>query len=343
MDPSTRYVSSQSIQRSMRKATCNDGGLYSACVDYALAPARRPVGCRGAAAISAQRRFAAPRRHGGGASPRADRAAQHAAALRRRGGGRRGPPQAIGRVWQGPPTQRSELGRAARAMQSASGGRRQSASGGRGSQPAEGAARAGRRPAGGGSHARGRQGAGRAGGLAPGAGAGLQQQAQEIRWRISEQEADLVNRELSWRALAGRVPAPTEEAPTVTPVAPAITSPMIKNTPMVVTQSDLLDLIDQTSFANVYDCVYQPTDFDSRTTKGHALVNFATPRDAREFFIRWDGSRLTGVAPIATVLEVRASALQGYEEKVRRRTASRMRRITNSELHPFIARRLAAQ
>ncbi|CAK0902795.1 unnamed protein product [Prorocentrum cordatum] len=257
-----------------------------------------------------------------------------------------GPPGDWSRL-AGPAHAEAEPGRAVRARQSASGGRRQSASGGRGSQPAEGAARAGSQQAGGGSHARGCQGAGRAVGLAPGAGAGLQQQAQEIRWRLSEQETDLVNLELYQRELAGRVPAPTEEVPTVTPAAPAITSLMIKNIPMVVTQGDLLDLVDQTGFANVYDYVYQPTDFDSRTTQGHAFVNFVTPRDAREFFIRWNGSRLTGVAGAGTiataVLEVKASALQGYEENVRRWTASRMRRISNSEFHPFIARRLAAQ
>ncbi|CAK0799559.1 unnamed protein product [Prorocentrum cordatum] len=306
----------------------------------------RPVGCRGAAAISAHTRFAAPRRRGGGASPLADQAAQHAPALCRRGGSRRGPPRRLVAPGRACPRRGGAGPRGAgeavsqRRAEAVSQRRaRQSASRGRG---------AGGQSASGGRQSRSRlPGRWKSSGLAPGAGAGLQQQAQEVRWRLSEQEADMVNLELYQRELAGRVPAPTEYVPTVTPAAPAITSLMIKNIPMVVTQGDLLDLVDQTGFANVYDYVYQPTDFDSRTTQGHAFVNFVTPRDAREFFIRWNGSRLTGVAGAGTiataVLEVKASALQGYEENVRRWTASRMRRISNSELHPFIARRLAAQ
>ncbi|CAK0837006.1 unnamed protein product [Prorocentrum cordatum] len=172
-----------------------------------------------------------------------------------------------------------------------------------------------------------------------------EQQTQEVRRRIWEQEADLLELEVQQGELAGSVPAPTEEAVPATPGAPAVTTVMISNIPMAVAQNDLLDLINRAGFANRYDYAYMPITFEAGTTKGIAFVNFATPRDAREFSKQWNGATLTGAAGASTngaVIEVRASALQGYVENTRRWTASRLRRMKNPEFHPFIVPRPAA-
>ncbi|CAK0870255.1 unnamed protein product [Prorocentrum cordatum] len=127
--------------------------------------------------------------------------------------------------------------------------------------------------------------------------------------------------------------------------APATTTLMIRNIPMSVAQSDLLDLIDKTGFENRYDYAYMPTIFDSGTTRGIAFVNFATSSDAREFSILWNGSRLAGVAGAGTngaVIEVTVSETQGYSENARKWKASRLRRIRNPKFHPFIAPKPAA-
>ncbi|CAK0856549.1 unnamed protein product [Prorocentrum cordatum] len=105
---------------------------------------------------------------------------------------------------------------------------------------------------------------------------------------------------------------------------------------MSVTQRDLLDLIDRAGFENRYDYAYMPTTFDSGTTRGISFVNFATSSDAREFSVLWNGSRLTGVAGAGTsgtVIEVTASATQGYSENAGIRKASRLRRIRNPKFH----------
>ncbi|CAK0836501.1 unnamed protein product [Prorocentrum cordatum] len=172
-----------------------------------------------------------------------------------------------------------------------------------------------------------------------------EQQAQEVTRKIWEQEADLLELEAQQGELAASVPAPSEEAVPATPGAPAVTTVMVSNIPMAVAQSDLLALIDQAGFANRYDYAYMPITFEAGTTKGIAFVNFATPRDAREFSQQWNGARLTAAAGANTngaVIEVRASALQGYVENTRRWTARRLRRMKNPEFHPFIAPRPAA-
>ncbi|CAK0871353.1 unnamed protein product [Prorocentrum cordatum] len=167
----------------------------------------------------------------------------------------------------------------------------------------------------------------------------LQQEVQEARQRILQQEADLTELELQQDEPVARALVPMEKAAPVAPGAPAITTLVIRNLPMAVTQGDLLVLMNQSGYANRYDFAYAPTDFHARTTKGHAFVNFITPSDALEFIAEWNGSRLAMAGPAAPVLEVMAAQLQGYEENARRWSARRLRRTKNPELHPFFAQR----
>ncbi|CAK0900219.1 unnamed protein product [Prorocentrum cordatum] len=140
------------------------------------------------------------------------------------------------------------------------------------------------------------------------------QQPVELRWqaraaqqRIAGWRAGAVGLELQRGELAGNAPAPSESAGPATPGAPAITTLVIINIPMDATQRDLLGLIDQTDFADRYDFAYMRRDFKARTT--NAVVNFDTPRTAREFFVTWDGSQLIRAGATVPVLEVSASAL----------------------------------
>ncbi|CAK0815045.1 unnamed protein product, partial [Prorocentrum cordatum] len=167
-------------------------------------------------------------------------------------------------------------------------------------------------------------------------------QARAAQQRIAGWRAGAVGLELQRGELAGNAPAPPESAGPATPGAPAITTLVISNIPMDATQRDLLGMIDRTGFADRYDFAYMPRDFEAGTAKGYAFVNFDTPRTAREFFSTWDGSQLIRAGAAAPVLEVRASALQGYGENARRWTARRLLRTKNPEFRPFIAERPAA-
>ncbi|CAK0878596.1 unnamed protein product [Prorocentrum cordatum] len=180
---------------------------------------------------------------------------------------------------------------------------------------------------------------------ANGGRAGASSGAPAAARALASMRADLAEMELRQGELVDSMPAATEDAAPATPVAPAITTLMIRNIPMSVTQNDLLDLIDRAGFENRYDYAYMPTSFDSGTTRGIAFVNFATSSDARDFSILWNGSRLTGVAGAGSngaVIEVTVSATQGYSENARMWKARRLRRIRNHKFHPFIAPRPAA-
>ncbi|CAK0872156.1 unnamed protein product [Prorocentrum cordatum] len=173
----------------------------------------------------------------------------------------------------------------------------------------------------------------------------VQQEAQEVRRTIREQAAFLEELEFQQGELVDSMPAATEEAAPAAPGVPRITTLVIQNIPMAMTQSDLLDLFDKSGFASRYDYVYMPTTFETGTTRGSAFVNFATSNDAREFSILWNKSRLTrdaGAGVTGTVIEVSPAARQGYSENVRMWKASRLRRIKNPKFHPFIAQRPAA-
>ncbi|CAK0863117.1 unnamed protein product [Prorocentrum cordatum] len=173
----------------------------------------------------------------------------------------------------------------------------------------------------------------------------VQQEAQELRRTIREQTAFLEELEFQQGELVDSMPAATEEAAPAAPGVPRITTLVIRNIPMAMTQADLLDLFDTSGFASRYNYVYMPTTFETGTTRGIAFVNFATSNDAREFSILWNKSRLTrdaGAGVTGTVIEVSSAARQGYSESVRMWTASRLRRIKNPKFHPFIAPRPAA-
>ncbi|CAK0865470.1 unnamed protein product [Prorocentrum cordatum] len=176
------------------------------------------------------------------------------------------------------------------------------------------------------------------------AGRGAAGEAREVRRSIREQTALLEELELPQGERVDSVPAAAGEAAPAAPGVPGATTLMISNIPMAMSQSDLLDLIDKTGFASRYDYAYMPATFETGTTKGIAFVNFATSSDAREFSILWHKSRLTGVDGAGTkgsVIEVSASATQGYSENARMWKASRLRRIKNPRFHPFIALRPA--
>jgi len=173
----------------------------------------------------------------------------------------------------------------------------------------------------------------------------IQQEAQEVRRNIREQTAFLEELEFQQGELVDSMPVATEEVAPAAPGVPRITTLVIQNIPMAMTQADLMDLFDKSGFASRYDYVYMPTTFETGTTRGIAFVNFATSNDAREFSILWNKSRLTrdaGAGVTGTVIEVSSAARQGYSENVRMWTASRLRRIKNPMLHPFIAQRPAA-
>eukprot|EP00928_Gymnodinium_smaydae_P061180 TRINITY_DN45331_c0_g1_i1.p1 TRINITY_DN45331_c0_g1~~TRINITY_DN45331_c0_g1_i1.p1 ORF type:complete len:429 (+),score=62.64 TRINITY_DN45331_c0_g1_i1:49-1287(+) len=67
------------------------------------------------------------------------------------------------------------------------------------------------------------------------------------------------------------------------------TTVMLRNIPNRYTQSMLLSLLEEHSFANRYDFVYLPMDFRNGVNLGYAFVNLLTHEDAKRLMNRFQG------------------------------------------------------
>lgn len=115
---------------------------------------------------------------------------------------------------------------------------------------------------------------------------------------------------------------------------PAVTTMMIRNLPHNATQIMLLEELDHTGFADLYDFVYMPAAFDAKQSKGYAFINFMTESAASKFGEVWHKSRHCGVR--ATLLNISPAALQGLEANIKKLAGPRMARIRNPALRPFV-------
>eukprot|EP00747_Dinoflagellata_sp_TGD_P152060 gnl/TRDRNA2_/TRDRNA2_177261_c0_seq4.p1 gnl/TRDRNA2_/TRDRNA2_177261_c0~~gnl/TRDRNA2_/TRDRNA2_177261_c0_seq4.p1 ORF type:complete len:505 (+),score=92.47 gnl/TRDRNA2_/TRDRNA2_177261_c0_seq4:59-1573(+) len=116
-----------------------------------------------------------------------------------------------------------------------------------------------------------------------------------------------------------------------------VTTLMIRNLPLAVNQSDLLQELDKTGFAGLYDFCYAPSCFISGETKGFAFVNMITEEDATAFVNSWHASRHWSMKEREPALNISIASLQGLEANVVKWSAPRMRRIRNPNFRPFVA------
>jgi len=71
-----------------------------------------------------------------------------------------------------------------------------------------------------------------------------------------------------------------------------LTTMMIRNIPAQLTMWQLLNEIDHQGFKGLYDYYYQPMDYQTRTQRDFAFVNFVSPNIAAIFRMLFDGKRL---------------------------------------------------
>jgi len=109
---------------------------------------------------------------------------------------------------------------------------------------------------------------------------------------------------------------------------------MIRNLPHNVSQVLLLEELDRSGFAELYDFVYMPAAFDAKQGKGYAFINFVSESAASNFAEVWHKSRHCGVR--STLLNISPAALQGLEANVKKLAGPRMARIRNPALRPFV-------
>lgn len=99
------------------------------------------------------------------------------------------------------------------------------------------------------------------------------------------------------------------------------TTVMIRHIPYKYQQRKLLREINSAGFAGRYDFFYLPMDPRSRSNRGFAFVNFATPEVAEGFYHSFHGRRLH-LSELEKVLAVMPADLQGFEENAKHYAAS---------------------
>jgi len=114
-----------------------------------------------------------------------------------------------------------------------------------------------------------------------------------------------------------------------------ITTFMIRNVPLDVTQADLLERLDASGFADLYDFVYMPSSFDQLENKGYAFVNFCSVAVAGAFVGAWHKNRPWGMRG-GQQLNISPAAIQGLHANVKKWAGARMKRIRNPALRPYV-------
>ncbi|CAE8632913.1 unnamed protein product [Polarella glacialis] len=114
---------------------------------------------------------------------------------------------------------------------------------------------------------------------------------------------------------------------------------MIKNLPPNCSQQELLEQINQSGFSGCYNFGYLPCNFSSGQAHGFAFVNFTSASAARDFRQAWHDRRWFYSSPVPRFgprLAVSPADVQGLQANLKRWGCSRLRRIRNPNLRPFV-------
>uniref|UniRef100_A0A7S4QLL6 RRM domain-containing protein n=1 Tax=Alexandrium monilatum TaxID=311494 RepID=A0A7S4QLL6_9DINO len=117
----------------------------------------------------------------------------------------------------------------------------------------------------------------------------------------------------------------------------SVTTLMVRNLPLNLSQQRFMEELDATGFADLYDFCYSPLcSLDSGRGKGFAFVNFVAEENANHFAATWHGTRRFGVQRTEPALNISAAAIQGKEANLANCGTKRAIRIRNPKLRPFV-------
>jgi len=117
----------------------------------------------------------------------------------------------------------------------------------------------------------------------------------------------------------------------------SVTTLMVRNLPLHLSQQRLIEELNLCGFACLYDFCYSPLcSFDTGRGKGFAFVNFLTEEAASDFAAAWHGTRRFGVPRSEPAMNISAAAVQGKEANLAKWGTKRAVRIRNPKLRPFV-------
>jgi len=114
------------------------------------------------------------------------------------------------------------------------------------------------------------------------------------------------------------------------------TTLMIRNLPPGVTQQQLLEEINASGFAGLYDFCYMPTSFWTGTGSGSAFANFMSCETATRFATMWHQSHRFEMTPTGLALEVSPAKVQGRDANLVKYATGRMRHMRRPRFEPFV-------
>jgi len=118
-----------------------------------------------------------------------------------------------------------------------------------------------------------------------------------------------------------------------------ITTLMVRNIPRDLSQSVLLQTLDESGFRGLYDFCYAPRSFNSAENFGYAFVNLVSSVAAGALIGAWH--RQMPFGPTTQPMSLSPATLQGLEANKKKWCTSRLRRVRNPEFRPFIGEQVS--
>jgi hypothetical protein len=115
-----------------------------------------------------------------------------------------------------------------------------------------------------------------------------------------------------------------------------VTTLMIRNLPYTLTQQELLQALDGSGFAGLYDFFYLPHKFKEHKNLGFAFVNFLTPESAATFSNDWHHTFRFKMGSMHKPLNISAAAVQGRAANERAANSHKMGRVKNNFFRPVV-------
>lgn len=115
-----------------------------------------------------------------------------------------------------------------------------------------------------------------------------------------------------------------------------VTTVMIQNLPRHLTQSCLINELNNCGFEGSFDFAYMPQSFHSKENSGFAFVNFIDPCTTGALVGLWHRQRRFGQSMKQPALSIAPAEVQGLEANLLKWETPRLRRIRNVNLRPFV-------
>lgn len=117
----------------------------------------------------------------------------------------------------------------------------------------------------------------------------------------------------------------------------AETTILVRNIPNSYTRERFISLLNAEGFQSLYDLVYLPIDFTSRSGYGYAFINFVSEQAAQQFRDHFEGFNEWGVFSEKTCDATGVAAHQGLDANIQRyRNSPMMHESVPDEFRPVI-------